>query len=137
MLLTNRHAIIYGAGGSLGGAVAARLAKEGATVVVTGHRLDPVQKLAAAIVAAGGKAEGSRARRARPARRQRLRRRPRPRIGTLDISFNAIGIRDRQNVPLIDMALADFVRPVTTAMETQFITSTAAGTDHDRRSAPA
>jgi 3-oxoacyl-[acyl-carrier protein] reductase len=49
------------------------------------------------------------------------------RAGTLDISFNAISLKDQQDVPLIEMALADFVRPVTIAMETQFITATAAG----------
>lgn len=33
MLLHSKNAIIYGAGGSLGGAVARALAKEGATVL--------------------------------------------------------------------------------------------------------
>jgi NAD(P)-dependent dehydrogenase (short-subunit alcohol dehydrogenase family) len=43
------------------------------------------------------------------------------------VSFNAIGLNDRQDVPLIEMEIEDFVRPVRIAMETQFITSTAAG----------
>jgi NAD(P)-dependent dehydrogenase (short-subunit alcohol dehydrogenase family) len=49
------------------------------------------------------------------------------RAGSLDISFNAIGLQDRQGMPLIEMALADFLRPIERAMETQFITCTAAG----------
>ena len=57
MLLQDRNAIVYGAGGSLGGAVAKALAREGATVFVTGRRLDPVKTLAREIIAGGGKAE--------------------------------------------------------------------------------
>jgi NAD(P)-dependent dehydrogenase (short-subunit alcohol dehydrogenase family) len=47
--------------------------------------------------------------------------------GRLGVSFNAIALQDRQDIPLVELALDDFVRPVRTAMETQFITSTAAG----------
>ncbi|MEP7108626.1 MAG: SDR family oxidoreductase, partial [Ferruginibacter sp.] len=47
--------------------------------------------------------------------------------GTIDISFNAIGLEDAQGTPIVEMSLADFVRPVLIAMKTQFITSRAAG----------
>jgi NAD(P)-dependent dehydrogenase (short-subunit alcohol dehydrogenase family) len=126
-MLRNINAVIYGAGGSLGGAFARAMATQGATVFVTGRRLAPVKTLAADIVAAGGRAEAAEvdaldakavndyvidlARRA----------------GALGVSFNAIGLKDRQDVPLTEMELEDFVRPVRIAMETQFITSTAAG----------
>jgi 3-oxoacyl-[acyl-carrier protein] reductase len=127
MLLHDKTAIIYGAGGSLGSAVAKGLAMAGATVMVTGHKLEAVKKIAAEIVAAGGRAEASEVDalddRAVNACLDELVRR----MGRLDISFNAIGLKDRQNVPLIEMDLADFVRPVRIAMETQFITATAAG----------
>ena len=39
MLLQNKNAVIYGAGGSLGGALARLLAKEGATVFCSGHKI--------------------------------------------------------------------------------------------------
>jgi 3-oxoacyl-[acyl-carrier protein] reductase len=127
MLLHDKTAIVYGAAGSLGGAVAKGLSKAGATVFVTGHKLEPVETLAAEIAAAGGKAVAAEIdaldERSVKAGLDALVRR----AGSLDISFNAIGLKDRQNVPLIDMTLADFVRPVKLAMETQFITSTAAG----------
>lgn len=45
----------------------------------------------------------------------------------LDISFNAVGINVIQNVPLIDLAVSDFVAPVTETMQTNFLTATAAG----------
>jgi NAD(P)-dependent dehydrogenase (short-subunit alcohol dehydrogenase family) len=127
MLLTNMTAVVYGAGGSLGGAVAKALAREGAWVFVTGRTLDPVKTLATEITAAGGKAEALEvdALDAQAVNQcvngiMRL-------TGTLDVSFNAIGLEDRQGVPLTEMVQEDFVRPVRIAMETQFITSTAAG----------
>jgi 3-oxoacyl-[acyl-carrier protein] reductase len=127
MLLQGRNAIIYGAGGSLGGAVARALATEGATVFVTGRKLDPVKTLASEIISAGGKAEAGEvdaldATAVNDFVNDLVRR-----AGTLDVSFNAIGLKDRQDVPLTEMTLDDFVRPVRIAMETQFITSTAAG----------
>ena len=50
MLLEDTNAVVYGAGGSLGGAVARALASEGARVFVTGRRLGPVQILAEEII---------------------------------------------------------------------------------------
>jgi NADP-dependent 3-hydroxy acid dehydrogenase YdfG len=47
--------------------------------------------------------------------------------GTIDISFNLIGVDVKQNIPLVDLDADDFVRPITTNMQTQFLTATAAG----------
>jgi len=47
MLLENKNAVIYGAGGSIGGAVARAFAREGAEVVLAGRTratLDAVAK---------------------------------------------------------------------------------------------
>lgn len=46
--------------------------------------------------------------------------------GTLDISFNLIGLDVVQNMPMTEIATEDFVRPVNIAMKTQFLTSIAA-----------
>jgi 3-oxoacyl-[acyl-carrier protein] reductase len=46
MLLKNENAIIYGAGGSNGGAVARAFAREGATVWLVGRTLDTLDKVA-------------------------------------------------------------------------------------------
>jgi NAD(P)-dependent dehydrogenase (short-subunit alcohol dehydrogenase family) len=45
--------------------------------------------------------------------------------GTVDITFNAIGFQDTQDIPLAEMELEDFIRPIRIAMETEFLTSTA------------
>ena len=57
MLLENKTAIVYGAGGTIGGAVARTFAREGAKVFLSGRTLSKVQRVADEIVAAGGTAE--------------------------------------------------------------------------------
>ena len=57
MLLKNKTAIIYGAGGAVGGAVARVFAREGATLFLTGHKLAAVDAVAKDIRAAGGTVE--------------------------------------------------------------------------------
>jgi 3-oxoacyl-[acyl-carrier protein] reductase len=46
MLLKNKNAIIYGAGGLIGGAAARAFAREGATVCLVGRILDTLDKVA-------------------------------------------------------------------------------------------
>ena len=55
--LTGKVAWVTGAGSGIGQAAAVALAKEGATVVLTGRRKEPLQATAATIRQAGGKAE--------------------------------------------------------------------------------
>ena len=57
--LKNKVAVIYGAGGEIGGAVARAFAREGAKVYLTGHRLAPVEAVCRDIQAAGGLAEAA------------------------------------------------------------------------------
>ncbi|MDQ3683864.1 MAG: SDR family oxidoreductase, partial [Bacteroidota bacterium] len=45
--------------------------------------------------------------------------------GSIDISFNAIGIEDTQGALLADISLEDFIRPIKLAMQTQFLTTRA------------
>ena len=57
MLLENKNAVLFAAGGSVGGAISRALAKAGAKVFLSNHHIEPVQKLAKEIIADGGKAE--------------------------------------------------------------------------------
>jgi NADP-dependent 3-hydroxy acid dehydrogenase YdfG len=59
MLLQDRIAVIYGAGGAIGSAVARAFAREGANLFLTGRRLAPVEVVAKEVVSAGGSAERS------------------------------------------------------------------------------
>ena len=54
MMLKDKVAVIYGAGGAIGGAVARAFAREGAKVFLTGRHQAPVEAVAKDIVAAGG-----------------------------------------------------------------------------------
>lgn len=127
MLLTNRNAIIFGAGGSLGGAIAHAWAKEGAKVFVSNYKIEPVQKLADEIRNAGGKAEAANVDALDEKAVNEYVNNVMKKAGSIDISFNAIHLRDIQGTPLVEMSLDDFVRPVRRAAESHFITGTATG----------
>ena len=126
-ILQNKNAIIYGAGGSLGGAVAKALASAGATVFLTGRNLNSVQTIANEILAAGGRAEVAQVdafdEKAITSHLDAVVRS----AGKVDISFNAVGVDVVQNIPLIDISADDFVRPITLTMQTRFLTAKAAG----------
>ena len=55
MLLERKNAVIYGAGGSIGGAVARAFAREGAIVHLAGRRAEPLERVADEIRADGGR----------------------------------------------------------------------------------
>src|SRR5215510_12651206 len=59
MKLKNKVAVIYGAGGAIGGAVARVFAREGAKLFLTGRHRAPVEAAARDIVSAGGSAEAA------------------------------------------------------------------------------
>jgi 3-oxoacyl-[acyl-carrier protein] reductase len=126
MMLQNKNAIIYGAGGSLGSAVAKALSRAGARLFLTGHNLDPVQKVADEIIAAGGKAEVAKVDALNEKEINAHNQSVISKAGSIDISYNAIDLRPVQGTPLIEMTVDDFVRPVNIAMQTHFLTATAA-----------
>jgi NADP-dependent 3-hydroxy acid dehydrogenase YdfG len=59
MLLQDKVAVIYGAAGAIGGAVARAFAREGATLFLTGRQLAPVEEVTKEIAAAGGSAQAA------------------------------------------------------------------------------
>src|SRR5258708_4703099 len=59
MMLKNKVAVIYGAGGAIGGAVARAFASEGARLFLTGRHQAAVEAVARDIVSAGGSAEAA------------------------------------------------------------------------------
>jgi 3-oxoacyl-[acyl-carrier protein] reductase len=127
MLLQDKNVIIYGAGGSLGSTIAKEMAKAGANVFLSGHKLTPVQKLANQIVNEGGSAEAAEIDALNEKQVDNYIRDLARRAGSIDVSFNLINLLDIQGVPLVDLALEDFERPVRRAIRSQFITCTAAG----------
>jgi len=50
MMLQHKVAVIYGAGGAIGGAVARAFAREGANLFLTGRTLEPVEAVGEELV---------------------------------------------------------------------------------------
>lgn len=126
MLLEHKNAVIYGAGGSLGGAVAAALAGEGARVFLTGRRLAPLQPVYERICNAGGRAEMKVVDALDKEAVEKQLADMAGDAGSIDISFNAIGMEDVQDIPLTEMWPEDFLRPVNRSLHSQFLTTTGA-----------
>ena len=126
MLLENKVAVVYGAGGWVGGAVARSFAREGATVFLTGRTLGPLEAAARDIESAGGTAEAATVDALDAGAVDAHADAVAERAGGIDVSFNAIGRDDVHGVPLIDMPYEVFVRPVEVALRAQFLTARAA-----------
>jgi NAD(P)-dependent dehydrogenase (short-subunit alcohol dehydrogenase family) len=126
MLLENKNAIIYGAGGGIGGGVARTFAREGARVFLAGRTRKSLEAVAADIAANRGSAELAEVdaldERAVDEHAQAVARM----AGSIDVSFNLITRGDVQGVPLLDITAADFTRAITTGLLSQFITARAA-----------
>ena len=126
MLLQGKNAIIYGGGGSLGGAVAGAFAEAGARVFLVGRNSAPLEKRAALIKEKGGQAETAVVdaldeKNIGDYLEDLIRK-----TGSIDISFCAIGLEEVQQIPLVDLPLNDFIRPVHIAMQSYFLTAAAA-----------
>jgi 3-oxoacyl-[acyl-carrier protein] reductase len=122
VLLDGKRAVIYGGGGSIGGAVARAFAREGAHVFLAGRTPATLEAVADDIRAAGGTADTA----VVDALDEAAVDRHADAIGPLDISFNVINHGDVQGTPMAEMALADFERPIVTAVRTTFLTWRAA-----------
>ncbi|HEY4936776.1 MAG TPA: SDR family oxidoreductase [Puia sp.] len=127
MILQNKNAIIYGAGGSLGSAVAKALASSGARLFLTGRHISSVQKTADEILASGGRAEVDQVDALDEKAINNHLENVLQQAGRIDISFNAVGVEVIQNIPLVAMLVDDFTHPITFTMRTRFLTAIAAG----------
>ncbi len=104
MLLTDKNAVIYGAGGRIGSAVARAFAREGANVFLAGRRQSTLDAVAEQIAVAGGTAEVAHVDALDPQAIEQHLDAIVKQAGRIDISFNAIWIRgDLQGTPLIQM----------------------------------
>lgn len=126
MLLENKNAVIYGAGGDIGSAVARAFAREGARLFLAGRTLAPLSTVAEDIMRAGGSVEVAQVDALDQQAVEQHLAGVVQKAGSVDISFNAIGIGYVQGAPLVELTLEQFVQPIADAMKTQFLTTTAA-----------
>jgi len=126
MLLENKNAVIYGAGGSIGGAVAREFAREGARVFLVGRTRETLQTVADDIEADGGPAEVAVLDALDENSVQEHADALVEKAGSIDISFNLIWRGDVQGIPLIEMTTDDLLRAVVNGLRSHFITARAA-----------
>jgi 3-oxoacyl-[acyl-carrier protein] reductase len=126
VLLEDKNAVIYGAGGSIGGAAARAFAREGAKVHLAGRTLESLEEVAGQIRSAGGVAETAQVDAIDEQAVDQHADAVVASAGGIDISFNLISVGEVQGTPLAEMPLEDFEQPVMTAVRTQFLTSRAA-----------
>ncbi len=131
MLLEGKTAVIYGAGGAIGGGVARVFGREGARLFLAGRTRSKLEAVAQSLgpgalasvaevdaldtdsVNAHADAVAAEA-------------------GGIDVSFNVISQQDVQGTPMIEMDVEDYLRPVVTTVRTTFLTAAAAAR-HMRR----
>ena len=125
MMLQDKVAVIYGAGGAIGGAVARAFAAEGARVFLTGRVLAPVEVVAKDVVAAGGSAAAAEVDALDEQALDRHLRSVIDAAGRVDISFNAVGIPDTGilGVPLVELDVERFALPLATYPTSYFLTA--------------
>jgi NAD(P)-dependent dehydrogenase (short-subunit alcohol dehydrogenase family) len=129
MMLGTKNAIIYGAGGAIGGAIARAFAREGAKVFLTGRHLAAVQAVADDIRAGGGVAEAAQVDALDEEAVESHAGAVLKGAGAIDVSFNAITPIPQpgtQGIPIAQLSVDSFTAPITAYMRSQFLTARAA-----------
>ncbi|WP_431212892.1 SDR family NAD(P)-dependent oxidoreductase [Puia sp. P3] len=123
--LKDKVAVIYGAGGAIGGAVARAFAREGARLFLTGRRLAPVAAVASDIVSAGGDAEAAEVDALDEQAIDKHLQSVVAKAGRIDISFNAMGNSPTRylGASLVDMDLKQFSMPIASYTTSYFLTA--------------
>jgi NAD(P)-dependent dehydrogenase (short-subunit alcohol dehydrogenase family) len=125
MMLKDKVAVIYGAGGAIGGAVARAFASEGAKLFLTGHLRAPVEAGAKDVIAAGGSAEAAEVDALDEQAVDKHLQSMTEKAGRVDLSFSAVGIPDTKilGVPLVELDVEQFSLPIATYTRSYFLTA--------------
>lgn len=127
-MLKGKNAVIYGAGGGIGSAVARAFAREGARLFLSGRTLPAVQALASEISGQGGNAEAARVDALDERAVDGYVRSIVEKVGTIDISFAAISVaKDLEDkVPLLELPPQQFELPIVAYLRSNFLTARSA-----------
>jgi NAD(P)-dependent dehydrogenase (short-subunit alcohol dehydrogenase family) len=121
-MLQNKNAVIYGAGGHIGGAIAKAFAEAGARVFLAGRTREKLESVAREIPGADVAVVDASDERAVQAHLDDVV----AKAGSVDVSINLVTRGDVQGTPLAAMSVADVVGPVTTGLTANFVTARAA-----------
>lgn len=124
-MLKNKVAVIYGAGGAIGGIVARAFAREGGKLFLTGRHWAPVEAVVKDIVSAGGSAEAAEVDALNEQAVDQHLQSVIDKAARVDISFNAIGIPDAEilGIPLLELDLEKFCLPIMSYAKSYFLTA--------------
>jgi 3-oxoacyl-[acyl-carrier protein] reductase len=128
-LLKNKRAVIFGAGGAVGTAVAKEFAAQGATVFLSGRALNALEQVAEEIQKDGGVAYAAEVDALDEQAVHVYLDRVAKERGSVDILLNAMGpqAKDYGNgTSTMELPLEQFLVPLTTMVPSQFITARAA-----------
>jgi 3-oxoacyl-[acyl-carrier protein] reductase len=125
-MLQDKVAIVYGAGGSMGGAIARAFAGAGASVFLAGRNLRTLEAVAKALRQPRGRAEPAEVDVDDPDAVERHADEVVATAGRIDVSCNAVGMDAVQNVALTALPLDDFMTPIDQSMRRHFVTTTVA-----------
>jgi NAD(P)-dependent dehydrogenase (short-subunit alcohol dehydrogenase family) len=125
MMLKDKVAVIYGAGGAIGSAVARVFASEGVHLFLTGRHLAPVEVVAKDVVSAGGSAEAAEVDALDEQAVDKHLQSVIDKAGRVDISFNAVGIPNTRilGVPLVELDVELFSLPIMSYTRSYFLTA--------------
>ena len=118
MMLKDKVAVIYGAGGAIGGAVARAFAEEGATLFLTGRR--SVEAVADELSAEASQVDALDEQMVDDHLQHVM-----ETAGRVDISFDATGLPNANilGVPLVDLDLEQFALPIAAHTTSYFLTA--------------
>ena len=125
MILSDKVAVIYGAGGAIGSAVARAFANQGAKVFLTGRGRECVQAVAKDIGSTGAFARAAQVDALDEQAVGKHLQYVIDKVGRVDISFNAIGNASAEELgaALVDMDLNQFSLPLTSYVASYFLTA--------------
>ena len=121
MMLKDKVAVIYGAGGAIGGALARAFAAQGAELFLTGRRLASVEVVANDVASAEAAQVDALDERAVDKHLQSVIKK----AGRVDISLNAVGIPNATilGVPLVELDAEQFTAPIAAYTTSYFLTA--------------
>jgi NAD(P)-dependent dehydrogenase (short-subunit alcohol dehydrogenase family) len=128
-ILAQKHAVIFGADGAVGTAVAKEFAAHGATVFLSGRQLASVERVASGIHQDGGVAYAAQVDALDQQAVQAYLDRIAQEVGSIDILLNATGSQPKDygnGTTTLELPLEQFLLPLSTLVHSQFITARAA-----------
>jgi NAD(P)-dependent dehydrogenase (short-subunit alcohol dehydrogenase family) len=128
-ILQGKRAVVFGAGGSIGSAVAKEFAAEGAQVFLAGRSRPSLEDITTYITSVGGQAHAAVVDALDDAAVNSYIDALWSRKGRIDIVFNAVGPRIDEygnGKHAVNLPIEEFMVPVNTVLKSQFITARAA-----------